>query len=143
MQCFPLLSARISDSDLLVCISDPDLPFPTTISRPVSGPCFQSPFPVPIVFPVSDSVSFPVTFPVLFPVSGSFPFPGLFHISDSVPFPIQFYISDSIPQFSILNRLPFRFPFQIPFLSGIPRGSTSLCISLCSCAALLYIEGST
>ena len=130
VQCFPLLPVRISDSDLLVRIGDPDLPFAAAIPIPVSGPRFRSPFPAPVLYPVSDSVSFPVPFSVPFPVS------------DSVPFPGPLYISDSVPRSSILDRPPFRFPFRIPFPSHLPRGSASRCFSLCSRAALLYIDGS-
>ena len=130
VQCFSLLPVRISDSNLLVRIGDPNLPFAAAIPIPVSGHRFQSPFPVPVLFPVSDSISCPV------------PFPVPFHVSDSVPFPVPFHISDSVPRSSILNRPPFRSPFRIPFPSHLPRGSASSCFSLCSRAALLYIEGS-
>ena len=54
-QCFPLLPVRISDSDLLVRIGDPELPFAAAIPIPVSGPSFRSPFPVPISGPRSVS----------------------------------------------------------------------------------------
>ena len=85
VQCFPLLPVRSCDSD----------------SR------FQSPFPVPVLFSVSDSVSFHVSFPVSFPVSDSVlfpvPLPVLFPISDSVPFSVPFHILDSVQRSSILN----------------------------------------
>ena len=114
VQCFPLLPVRISNSDLLVRIGDPNLPFAAAIPIPVSGTRFRSPFPVPFLFPVSDSV----------------------------PFPVLFHILDSVPRSLILDRPPLRFPFQIPFPSYLPRSSASRCFSLCCRAALLYIDGS-
>ena len=103
-----------------------------------SGLRFRSLFPVPVLFPVSDSVSFPVSFPI----SDSVPFPIPFPVSDSVPFPVPFHISDSVPRSSTLHRHPFRFPFRIPFLPRLPPDSASRCFSLCSRVALLYTESS-
>ena len=79
VQCFSLLPVRISDSDLLVCISNPDLLFAAAIPIPVSRPCSVSRFGfcsvsrsvshirfcsmilncrlTPFPFPVPDSVS--------------------------------------------------------------------------------------
>ena len=118
------------------------------ISLPCSvSLCFWSflvsdPVPFPVPFPVSDSVSFPVSFPVSDSVSFPVPFPVSNSVPFPVPFPVPFSVSDSVPRSSVLDRLPFRFPFRIPFRSCLHRGSASRCFSLCSRAALLYIEGS-
>ena len=109
---------------------------------------FSVPFPVsdPIPFSVLFLVSDSIWFPVLFHVSDSVSFPILFPVSNSVlvpvPFLVPFHISDSIPRSSIPDRLLFWFPFRIPFAPRLPCGSAYHCFSLCSRAALLYIEGS-
>ena len=114
-----------------------------------SFPCFLvSLFPGFLVswfprFPVFSFPRFPVSSFPRFPIS-SFPrfLVSSYPVSDSVPFPVPFHISDSVPRSSILDRTSFQFPFRTPFPSRLPRGSASRCFTLCSRAALLYIEGS-
>ena len=62
--------------------------------------------------------------------------------SDSVLFPVPFHVSDSVPRSSILDQLPFWFPFRTPFPFELSRGSPSRYFWLCSSAELLYIKGS-
>ena len=111
VQYLPLLPIRISDSDLLVRIGDPDLPFATAIPIPVSGPRFRSPFCFLFRIPFRFLLRFPLRFP--FQIPFCFPFRFTYRILsrslDFRPTPVPVPVRNSVsvwPSSLLLVLLP-------------------------------------